>query len=950
MKKLIYILCLVAGIANAQIVNIPDANFKSRLISLGVDTNTDGNIQTSEALVVSNELNLNGASISDLTGFEAFANVSILKCSNNNLNILSINNMPNLRTVECGFNANLNNLSITNVALDSLKVYNNNLSTINVNNLTTLKHLDCSYNTISNLNISNLTNLRELNCTRNNLTNLTLASLVNLETLEFALNQIATVDVTSLVNLKRLVCYNNNIPILNITNLFNLEYVDCKNNNSTSLISNGLPGLKYLDCSGNNLTTFDATIYPTLENLKCNNNSLTSINLNGLTNLKFLTVANNQLTNINVTGLTALDYFSCVQNQLSTINLSGLNNLVSVYVSNNVLTNITANNLPNISVFYCDNNQLTSLNLSGSTNLNFLYCNDNLLTSLILTGSVDLSWLDCNQNLLTTIDFTGLISLETVICDNNELISLDFSSCPALANLSCSFNNLETLNIKNGYQYINPNNFWHENPNLTFICADDGDLPFLNQILLASINVNNGNVVYNSYCSFTPGGSYNTISGTITFDADDNGCTSNDVIQPNIRVNLNDGTNQGATFTNNAGSYNFYTQIGSFDITPSIENPTWFNFSPQTATIPFVNNNNTATQNFCLSANGVHPDVEMVIVPITQARPGFDATYKLVYRNKGNQTLEIYPNFTYNDTVLDLVSTSVTPFQNSVGQLSWVIPNLLPFESGSITIMLNVNAPTETPAVNIGDLLNFTSFVDIMGTDEILSDNSFTLNQTVVGSFDPNDITCLEGNIVSPVEIGNYLHYNIRFENTGTAPAEFVVVKVEVNETDFDINSLQIMNTSHPVYTRINRNLVEFIFQNIQLQSGGHGNVLLKIKSKTSLQDGDAVDKKANIYFDYNFPIETNDAETIFQALNNPDFENDASILFFPNPTNRDIYINSNSDIKSVQLYDIQGRLLQTIIVNKNQTTMDVSNQSNGVYFLKVISDKGSKVEKIIKE
>jgi hypothetical protein len=158
------------------------------------------------------------------------------------------------------------------------------------------------------------------------------------------------------------------------------------------------------------------------------------------------------------------------------------------------------------------------------------------------------------------------------------------------------------------------------------------------------------------------------------------------------------------------------------------------------------------------------------------------------------------------------------------------------------------------------------------------------------------------------------------------------------------------MNSSDPVYARINQNIVEFIFQNIQLESGGHGNILLKIKSKNNLLVGDEVNKKANIYFDYNFPILTNDAETVFQALNNPDFQNDASISVYPNPTNGIVTINCNNSIKSIQLYDVQGRLLQTNLVNENETTIDVSTKSKGVYFLKILSDKGMKVEKIVRE
>jgi len=65
---------------------------------------------------------------------------------------------------------------------------------------------------------------------------------------------------------------------------------------------------------------------------------------------------------------------------------------------------------------------------------------------------------------------------------------------------------------------------------------------------------------------------------------------------------------QERLFTNASGYYSFYTQAGSFDITPSIENPTWFNFSPTTATIPFAdNNNNTATQDFCIAPSGFSP-------------------------------------------------------------------------------------------------------------------------------------------------------------------------------------------------------------------------------------------------------------------------------------------------------------------------------------------------------
>jgi hypothetical protein len=594
----------------------------------------------------------------------------------------------------------------------------------------------------------------------------------------------------------------------------------------------------------------------------------------------------------------------------------------------------------------CDFNQLSNLDISGSVALITLSCNSNQLSSLNVNALTQMNYLSCGNNQLTSLDLSSLDNLAALYCSSNLLTTLDCNNNHQLSQLQFSDNpNLTTVLVKNGIEEFNIDSFLNLNcPNFNFVCADDFQTTFLIANLPSSVYVN-------TYCTFTPGGNYNTITGTVTFDGNNNGCDNNDIYQPNIRVNINDGTNQGATFTNNTGNYNFYAQTGSFVLTPAIENPTWFTFSPTTATIPFANNNNnTATQNFCISANGIHPDVEIVIAPIFRSRPGFDATYKIVFKNKGNQTLSGNVSFTYDDDVLDFVSATVVPNSQSVGTMSWNYTNLLPFESRSVEITLNVNAPTETPAVNIGDVLNFSASVNPIAGDEIPSDNTFTYTETVVGSYDPNDITCLEGDIVAPSEIGNYLHYNIRFENTGTAAAEFVVVKVEVNQTDFDMNSLQIMNSSDPVYARINRNIVEFIFQNIQLESGGHGNILLKIKSKNNLQVGDEVNKKADIYFDYNFPILTNDAETVFQSLNNPDFQNDASISVYPNPTNGIVTVNCNNSIKSIQSYDVQGRLLQTNLVNENQTSIDISNQAKGVYFLKIVSEKGIGVQKIVRE
>src|SRR5690606_34093774 len=139
-----------------------------------------------------------------------------------------------------------------------------------------------------------------------------------------------------------------------------------------------------------------------------------------------------------------------------------------------------------------------------------------------------------------------------------------------------------------------------------------------------------------------------------------------------------------------------------------------------------------------------------------------------------------------------------------------------------------INAPTDTEnPVNIDDVLTFTSIITPQADDENVSDNTFVFNQVVIGSYDPNDITCVEGDLVSPDLIGEELHYVIRFENTGNFYAENVVVVMDIDETKYDVSSLKVLESSHDVRAQVRGNKAEFFFKGIYLDSGGHGNILL---------------------------------------------------------------------------------------------------------------------------
>lgn len=652
--------------------------------------------------------------------------------------------------------------------------------------------------------------------------------------------------------------------------------------------------------------------------------------------------ANNQLglalDGENISDLTGIEVFVALDNldvrnnQLTNIDLSSNTNLKFLNVRNNQLTSIDLSNNPNLESLFCDDNQIVDLDVSNCIDLIYLYCSNNQIANLFLDNNTNLGGLIADGNLLTNLDLSN----------TDNLVLNDFSNNP----------NLTYINLKNGNNEVfslnGVSSHFNNLPNLELICIDD----IFSNTTLQIQNVVSASVVFSEYCSFTPGGNYNTITGVITFDAQNNGCDINDDTFPFIKINIDDGAEGGSTFTNSSGEYNFYTQDGTFTVTPAIENASFFNILPTNAPINFPDtNNNIEIQDFCITANGVHPDIEIAIAPTIPARPGFDAEYLITYKNKGNQTVSGDVTFSYDDTVLDFISSTETPTSESTGFLSWDYSNLLPFESRNIYVTLNVNGPMETPAINIDDQLDFTANVNPVVGDELPADNTFDFKQTVIGAYDPNDITCIQGDIVNPSEIGEFLHYLIRFENTGNAAAENVVVKTEVNPAQFDISTLQLLSSSHNPYVKVTGNTMEFIFENIFLEaSGGHGNILLRMQTKEDLQINDTVTKDAEIFFDYNFPIETNDANTTFATLSNADFEIDKSVSLYPNPVKDALNIKASSTIKSVSVYDVQGRLLQTTTNSTSEINIDLSTQPNGMYFVKIITDKGTNVEKIVKD
>jgi uncharacterized repeat protein (TIGR01451 family) len=770
-------------------------------------------------------------------------------------------------------------------------------------------------------------------------------SFTSLEFLDVMENQLTTLDLSGMITLQTVYASNNALTSINNTGMTALVDLGVENNHITSLTAVSLNNLQFLKCLNNNISTVNLIELPALTELNLGGNALTALNVTNLTALQILYLDSNQLASVNVAGLVSLKQLSAEHNQLGAIDVSGLANLEVLYYSYNPNPTVTTSGATGIKYLKLNNCGANALPVAPSSNLLVIECESNAITSLDVSGFPALTNLSCGSNQLATLNVSGLPELIFLSCPANQLTTLDCNSNSHLDMLTIYGNPMETLFVKNGANETFEGASFIENPQLQYICADDFQVAAVQAMAGPSIQVN-------TYCTTTPGGDYNTITGTVKFDADNNGCDASDSAQPLIKVSVYDGTTLSAVFTDDAAVYSVFTGAGNYNVAPSLEND-FFTISPTSATVDFpVVDNSVSTNNFCLTANGVHPDIEIVIAPIVPAKPGFDAVYQVTFKNNGNQVLAATNgvSFSFNDVLANFVTAVPAASTTAAGVVTWDYMNLVPFESRSLMVTLHINAATDEDPVNIGDVLHFTANALPLVNDENPGNNLFQFDQTVVGSFDPNAKTCVEGETVSETEIGEYLHYIINFENTGTAVAENIVVKDVIDTTKFDVSSLQIIGSSNPVSARVNGNIAEFIFHNINLDSGGHGNILLKIKTLNTLVTGDKATNGADIFFDYNFPVATNVAETTFGVLSVNDPKADTSVSIVPNPVSELLTIKAASAINSVQLFDVQGRLLQTRLANTNKLTLDVSGQQTGIYFVKVNSANGTKVQKIMKK
>ena len=87
-----------------------------------------------------------------------------------------------------------------------------------------------------------------------------------------------------------------------------------------------------------------------------------------------------------------------------------------------------------------------------------------------------------------------------------------------------------------------------------------------------------------------------------------------------------------------------------------------------------------------------------------------------------------------------------------------------------------------------------------------------------------------------------------------------------------------------------------------------------------------------------------------YKGSGTSDIENISSKEFsiYPNPTVNYLFINRLNDYKNLAIYDMTGQLINYSEANNNQ--IDVSNFQNGIYILKIETEKGILTNKFVKQ
>ena len=200
--------------------------------------------------------------------------------------------------------------------------------------------------------------------------------------------------------------------------------------------------------------------------------------------------------------------------------------------------------------------------------------------------------------------------------------------------------------------------------------------------------------------------------------------------------------------------------------------------------------------------------------------------------------------------------------------------------------------------------------------------------------------------------VTDHLTYTIRFQNTGTAPAQNIHI-LDTLSANLDWSSFDLIYASHNMHTvDLGNGIRRFEFPEIWLPDStsneplSHGMLVYRIKESDSNIEGDAIYNTAYIYFDWNPAIVTNTTYNINGSLGLDELNNLISV--YPNPASTYFTVQSETEMEWITLTDMSGKQIQHTTADGTSQTVGVENLEKGIYILSVKTSMGIRSSKLL--
>ncbi len=683
-----------------------------------------------------------------------------------------------------------------------------------------------------------------------------------------------------------------------------------------------------------NLLFSDLVHFSNLSSLKFLDGQINEFNISAFPQLWYLMV--NVVQSIDVSNAVSLKELY-VTGSFSSIDFSNSTSIekIEIYYNPNLYQINGINDLPSLLSLSITHTGLSHIDLSQYENplLDMLILSNNEFEEVYLPQYGDIEYLSLAGNLISHVDLYNF----------SQMHGYSFANNPNLRSINIQNCTLATGVLSGPIGFDNC-------PNLESICVDT---EFWWQNIITEIdlseNISPDLMVYmGQYC-----GSDYMFNTQWRYDEDGNGCVDTDPIMNNMSFNLNSANYNYDVQIQNPNQ--FYFSVDSVATITPIVNPNYFTVSPPYIEVDFSSYTEVPTLEFCISPVGVHNDLAIELIPINDVIPGDSVKYKIIYKNLGSSNLSGNITLDLQDDFMDIVEAAPEVSSMMPNQASWSFDNLAPLMQEEIyfTVLLNSSTQSEFP-LNTGEILHFTATINPINGDENEADNVSVLNQEVINSADSDNKILLEGEYILLEQVGEYVHYRIRFENTGAAPAVNIRVEDNIDPNSFDISSLEVVDASHEVIAEVNGDVVQFNFFNINLpfeEGNNEGYVVFKIKTLNSLQLNDTFDNQAEIYFDYNATISTNEfTTTVSETLLDIEDISDPNqtLIISPNPVKNQFQIRFDQDIQKVEIFDENGRLIKIFLGQSEY--YNVSELTSGFYWVVVHSSDNKNISKVLIE